>query len=58
MNLVTITVVEVLSEPHESHGMYIVDVLGDSWGRIQKTKIYCRTLEEAKLVKIGYNYEG
>lgn len=62
MNLVTITVVEVLGEPIKT---FLVDryywhvpVKVDSWGSVWNTNLTCYSEEDAKAVKVGYSWEG
>lgn len=57
MNLITCIVVKVLSEPYFNY-MWCVDVDADSWGRIQKTIVYCNSQEDAYKVQIGYKFDA
>lgn len=38
--------------------MWCVDVDADSWGRIQKTIVYCNSQEDAYKVQIGYKFDA
>lgn len=57
MNLIDLQVTEVLSKPYFNH-MWCVDVMADAWGSKQKTKVYCKTEEEAKKVDVGYTFQA
>lgn len=57
MNMVECVVTKVLSEPYHNY-MWCVDVEADSWGRVQKTTVYCKTKEHAEQVKIGYKFDA
>lgn len=57
MNLVTHTVIKVLTEPYFNY-MWCVDVDADSWGIIHKTTVHCNSHEDASKVSIGYHFEA
>lgn len=57
MNLIEMCVTEVLSKPYQLAGSYWnVDVLADGYGHISETTVYCKTLEEAEAVSVGYEF--
>lgn len=57
MNLVDCTVLEVLSEPYESYGLWCVSVKYDSWGSVSIGEIIGLTKEEAFCVAPGYVFQ-
>lgn len=58
MNTIEHYVTEVIGEPHFEYEVWWVDVMADSYGWITTTRIYCRTEDEAKMVKVGYRFEA
>jgi hypothetical protein len=56
MNLVDCVVVEVLGTPIETHGMWKLPVLYNSWGHVSDTFIYAKSEEEALNIKAGYEF--
>ena len=58
MNLIELVVTEVIGKPYESHGLWIVDVMADSWGSIQPTRVYCKSEDEANNVAVGFKFFG
>jgi len=62
MNVIDLYVVEVLGNPvnHKfSLGeFWIVRVIASGYGCLSETEIYCKTLEEAENVAIGYKFQG
>lgn len=62
MNLLDFKVTEVLTQP-EKHSTdfgiyYSVEVMANSWGRIDKHTLTFDSLVEASQVKVGYKFQG
>jgi hypothetical protein len=58
MNLIDMYVVEVIGEPYEAYGRWLVKVKADGWGHVSESTVMCRTLEEAENVKPGFVYQA
>ena len=58
MNTVNCVVTEVLDVPKKKYGRYFVHVEFNSYGRIGKTHLMFKSLEKAKGVAVGYEFDS
>jgi hypothetical protein len=54
VNLIDYIVREVLSKPYRGEYSWKVKCITEDMGGKQEETIYCKTLEEAEQIKVGY----
>lgn len=57
MNLLDATVIEILSEPYQSHVFWCVDVTINVYGTVSESTVYFRSKKEAEECSVGYTYK-
>jgi hypothetical protein len=56
MNLVDAYVTEILDQPYELYGIWLLEVKYDSWGHESEKRLMFNTKEEAENVTVGYHF--